>query len=133
MNLQQEKFCHEYLLDFNATKAAIRAGYSELSAYSQGHDLLKKPEIKILIEQLSKSEFEAIGLSRKRVISELAKLGFDQDLPPLQRIKALSVLMDCFPADKKIDESRDIIKENSSRAIEAIKRLRSNNELQLGS
>lgn len=130
MNLQQEKFCHEYLVDFNATKAAIRAGYSDVSAYSQGHDLLKKPEIKKFIEQLSKSEFEAIGLSRNRVINELAKLGFDQDLSPLQRIKALNVLMDCFPFDKKVDESRDIIKENSSRVLEAIRRMRENNNLQ---
>jgi phage terminase small subunit len=72
LRLQQEKFCYEYLIDFNATKAAIRAGYSEVSAYSQGHDLLKKPEIKKFIEQLSKAGFEAIGLSRNRLILELA-------------------------------------------------------------
>lgn len=45
MNDKQRRFTQEYLIDLNATQAAIRAGYSEKTAYSQGHDLLKKPEI----------------------------------------------------------------------------------------
>ena len=45
MNDKQRRFVQEYLIDLNATQAAIRAGYSKKTAYSQGHDLLKKPEI----------------------------------------------------------------------------------------
>lgn len=51
MTKKQKRFCNEYLIDCNATQAAIRAGYSEKSAYSIGQENLKKPEIKSYIEQ----------------------------------------------------------------------------------
>lgn len=124
IHLKQKKFCHEYLIDFNATKAAIRAGYSETSAYSQGHDLLKKPEIKKFIEQLSKTEFEAIGLSRNRLILELATIGFNQEGTPASRVKALTVLMDQYPVDPKSNNQTDLFRENSSRVLDALKKRR---------
>lgn len=49
---KQEQFCKEYLIDLNATQAAIRAGYSEKTAGSIGDENLKKPEIKLRIDQL---------------------------------------------------------------------------------
>ena len=42
---KQQRFVEEYLIDLNATQSAIRAGYSEKTAYSVGHENLKKPEI----------------------------------------------------------------------------------------
>lgn len=51
MNARQKRFCDEYLIDCNATKAAIRAGYSEKTAYSIGNENLNKPELKAYIEQ----------------------------------------------------------------------------------
>lgn len=42
---KQQAFISEYLKDFNATQAAIRAGYSEKTAYAIGHENLKKPDI----------------------------------------------------------------------------------------
>ena len=45
LNEQQKKFVDEFLVDFNGTQAAIRAGYSQKSAYAQAHALLKKHEI----------------------------------------------------------------------------------------
>jgi phage terminase small subunit len=53
---KQERFCHEYLVDFNATQAAIRAGYSEDSAGSIGHEVLKKPEIVAEIARLKERQ-----------------------------------------------------------------------------
>lgn len=50
MTEKQIQFCDEYLKDFNATKAAIRAGYSDKTAYSIGNENLKKPEIIEYIE-----------------------------------------------------------------------------------
>lgn len=49
---KQQQFVDEYIKDKNATKAAIRAGYSEKTAYSQGQRLLKKAEIKVEIDKL---------------------------------------------------------------------------------
>ncbi len=42
---KQQRFVQEYAIDLNATAAAKRAGYSEKTAYSVGHEILKKPEI----------------------------------------------------------------------------------------
>lgn len=60
---KQTRFVQEYCVDFNATQAAIRAGYSEKTAGQMGHENLKKPEIKQAIEerleQLAMSAAEA--------------------------------------------------------------------------
>lgn len=51
MTKKQKRFVDEYLIDLNATQAAIRAGYSKKTAYSIGSELLNKPEIKSHIEK----------------------------------------------------------------------------------
>ena len=56
LNAKQMRFCNEYLIDLNATQAAIRSGYSEKTAYSQGQRMLKNVEIKAYID----SELERI-------------------------------------------------------------------------
>ena len=50
MTEKQKRFCDEYLIDYNATQAAIRAGYSPKTAYSIGDENLKKPELKSYLE-----------------------------------------------------------------------------------
>ena len=45
LTAKQEQFCKEYLIDLNATQAAIRAGYSESSARQQGAENMAKPVI----------------------------------------------------------------------------------------
>ena len=50
MTEKQKRFCEEYLIDCNATQAAIRAGYSENTAYSIGNENLKKPELQKYID-----------------------------------------------------------------------------------
>lgn len=47
---KQQRFVDEYLIDTNATQAAIRTGYSEKTSYSIGHELLSKPEIQAAIQ-----------------------------------------------------------------------------------
>lgn len=47
---KQHRFVDEYLIDTNATQAAIRTGYSEKTSYSIGHELLSKPEIQAAIQ-----------------------------------------------------------------------------------
>lgn len=48
---KQRRFVEEYLVDLNATQAAIRAGYSQDTAGSIGHENLKKPEIQLALQQ----------------------------------------------------------------------------------
>ena len=62
MTFKQQRFCDEYLIDLNATQAAIRAGYSKKTAYSIGVENLKKPELKKYIEQrMEEKESELIA------------------------------------------------------------------------
>ena len=62
MTKTQKRFADEYLIDCNATQAAIRAGYSVRSAYSQGQRLLKKDEVRRYIdEELAKMKDEKVA------------------------------------------------------------------------
>lgn len=62
MTKKQKRFCDEYLIDLNATQAAIRAGYSPNSAKQIGQENLTKPDIKTYIEeQLAKMHNEKIA------------------------------------------------------------------------
>lgn len=63
LNARQRRFVDLYLLEPNATKAALDAGYSKETAYSQGSRLLKKVEVKKLIEK--NENFERAKLVRK--------------------------------------------------------------------
>lgn len=76
MNDKQMAFVKEYVVDYNATQAAIRAGYSEKSAYSQAHDLLKKPEIKAKISELEDEAARRTEISKDMVLRELARVAF---------------------------------------------------------
>ena len=76
LNDRQERFCYEYVLHLNATKAAINAGYSEKTAYSIGSENLKKPEIQERIRQMQDNLSETAGLSALRVIKEHEKIAF---------------------------------------------------------
>ena len=51
LNERQMRFVDEYMIDLNATQAAIRAGYSVKTAYSQGQRLLKNVEIKTELDE----------------------------------------------------------------------------------
>lgn len=57
---KQKTFINEYLVDFNATQAAIRAGYSERSAGAIGWENLKKPEISEEIDKRIMSDKETL-------------------------------------------------------------------------
>ncbi|MEE0425188.1 MAG: terminase small subunit [Blautia sp.] len=76
MTKKQKRFVEEYLIDLNATQAAIRAGYSPETAYSIGSENLKKPEIRACIEKAMAERSKRTGVNQDRIIMELAKIGF---------------------------------------------------------
>jgi len=73
---KQRLFCVEYCTHWNATKAAISAGYSQKTAYSIGFENLRKPEIKAYIQHLKDNLAEAAGISALRNLRELAKIAY---------------------------------------------------------
>ncbi len=73
-NDRYEAFCREYLIDRNATQAAIRAGYSVDTAYSQGPRLLKKVEVAERIRELSDDLAGTLGITAAGVLLDLRKV-----------------------------------------------------------
>jgi phage terminase small subunit len=73
---KQERFVREYLIDLNATQAAVRAGYSRKTAHSIGHENLRKPDIQRAIAQSQKTLATKLEVTAARIVAELAKIGF---------------------------------------------------------
>lgn len=71
MTEKQKLFCEEYLIDLNATQAAIRAGYSEKTAYSIGVENLKKPELKNYIQARLAEKESALIAKQDEVLKYL--------------------------------------------------------------
>lgn len=71
---KQARFIEEYLIDLNATQAAIRAGYSPKTAEKIGHENRRKPEIKKLIDEAMKSRSEKTGRTALDVIEDIQRV-----------------------------------------------------------
>lgn len=90
-------FCDEYLIDLNATQAAIRAGYSVKSAGSIGSELLQKPETRARIDRAMAERSKRTGVNADRVLRELGRIAF---LDP-------SDVIDLDTAEVKPDAGKD--------------------------
>jgi phage terminase small subunit len=71
---KQQEFVKQYLIDFNATQAALRAGYSEKSAYSIGWENLRKPEIIAAIRDQAMSAEEVLSRLSDMARGDIADL-----------------------------------------------------------
>jgi phage terminase small subunit len=67
---RQEKFVNEYLIDFNATKACMRAGYSEKTAHSQGPRLLENVEIKKELDKAKEKTTKKLEITREDILKK---------------------------------------------------------------
>lgn len=73
---KQQRFVDEYLIDLNATQAAIRAGYSVKTANEQGSQNLAKLSIQQVIAERMAERSRRTGVNQDRVVLELAKIAF---------------------------------------------------------
>lgn len=71
---RQERFCREYIIDYNATDAAIRAGYSKKTAYSIGSENLKKPELLARVRELQTEQAERLCINADWVVMQLVEV-----------------------------------------------------------
>ena len=74
---KQERFVAEYMVDLNATQAAIRAGYSPKTAFSIGVENLKKPLIQAAIQEARQAQQKRTEITADFVLSELRKIAAD--------------------------------------------------------
>lgn len=73
---KQQRFVDEYLIDLNATQAAIRAGYSVKTANEQGSQNLAKLSIQQAIAKAMAERSKRTGINQDRIVLELAKIAF---------------------------------------------------------
>ena len=71
---KQQRFVDEYLIDLNATQAAIRAGYSAKTADQQGSRLLTNVKVQQAIAERMAERSKRTGINQDRVVLELAKI-----------------------------------------------------------
>lgn len=74
LTAKQEMFVREYLIDLNATQAAIRAGYSAKTAYSIGEENLRKPEIGQAIQAAMDKRAKDVEINATYVLKGITKL-----------------------------------------------------------
>lgn len=94
---KQEMFCKEYVIDLNAARAARASGYSKKTASRTGVENLSKPRIQKRIAQLQKPTIDRLGITKERVLKEIAKLAFSNIKPLLDdkgNIKKISDMTD---------------------------------------
>lgn len=98
MTKKQKRFAEEYLIDLNATQAAIRAGYSPDTAKEIGCENLTKPNIRACIDREMAERSKRTGVNADRVVQELAKIAFVNAVDVIDTETA-TVKEDALPED----------------------------------
>ncbi|UQI38050.1 terminase small subunit [Citrobacter freundii] len=71
---KQDMFCREYLIDLNATQAAIRAGYSAKTANRTASENLSKPDVQSRIAELKAQRNDLVGINATYVLNRLVEI-----------------------------------------------------------
>lgn len=91
---KQWLFCKEYLIDSNATQAAIRAGYSEHTAQAIGSENLTKPLIQSKIAELEKDRLDMLDITTEKLSKQLKTIADDcQKDNPAVAVRAIDTLL----------------------------------------
>lgn len=105
---KQAAFVAEYLVDLNATQAAIRAGYSKRTAYRIGAELLQKTSVSEAIAAGQAKRAQRVEITADRVVAELAKIAFADPRD----------LMEWGPDGVKLKASADLTEEQAASVAE---------------
>lgn len=89
---KQARFVEEYLVDLNATQAAMRAGYSCNSAHAIGHENLRKPDIAKAVQAAFVERSERTRVTQAQVIEGLRKEAQNPETSGSARVAALAWL-----------------------------------------
>jgi phage terminase small subunit len=116
---KQERFVAEYLVDFNGTQAAVRAGYSERSAREIAHKLLTKDHIQSALSQEKKKIKDKIDITKQDLIKRTLSL-IDPNLIDIS--EKIEKGEELSKSEKNsltmLEKNITIDRENNSRSIE---------------
>lgn len=132
---KQRKFCDEYLIDLNATQAAIRAGYTENYANTNASKLLQNTTVSQYIGERQKELSRKTEITQERVIRELALIAFSNNadyahvVEKKMQVEAGGALVDLLDKDGKPVMYRTVepvlteeLTEEQKRALAVIKK-----------
>ena len=116
LNERQEAFCQEFILDFNATRAAEASGYSPKTSRQMGSENLSKPYIQQRIAELTAKRAKRTEITADRVVQELAKFAFAETetvdgftIDPKDKTKSLELLARHTGAFNADDSGKNVI------------------------
>jgi phage terminase small subunit len=92
MTAKQERFIAEYLVDLNASQAAIRAGYSARNANVEGARLLANVSISQELARQMAAQAARTGYNQERIMRDLADIAGSDDAKIPERLKALELM-----------------------------------------
>ncbi len=92
MSPKQERFCIEYLIQMNASQAAVSAGYSPKTAGAIGSENLKKPNIRNRISELQQERSNRMQVTADHVLAAIVSIAKDPNQSGMTRVKALELL-----------------------------------------
>ncbi|MCR8844074.1 terminase small subunit [Paenibacillus sp. SC116] len=98
LTAKQRRFADEYLIDLNATQAAIRAGYSANSAEQQACRLMKHAKVREYIDDRMAEHSRRVGVNQERIIRELARIAF-VNAPNIINLEDATMQADVSPDD----------------------------------
>nr|DAK89753.1 MAG TPA: Terminase small subunit [Caudoviricetes sp.] len=132
---KQKRFCEEYLIDLNATQAAIRAGYSPKTAEQTASRLLRNVKLQEYIAERQKELSRSTQITQERVIKELALIAFSNNadyahvVEKKMQVEAGGALVDVLDKDGKPVMYRTVepvlteeLTEEQKRALAVIKK-----------
>lgn len=99
---KQQVFCLEYLKDFNATRAALEAGYSKKTAYRTGAENLRKPQVQRFLAEQAKARMEKAGIEVDAILGGWKDIAFADVRRYLKKndLGYLEINIDAALADK---------------------------------
>jgi phage terminase small subunit len=131
---RQALFIAEYLKDFNATQAAIRAGYSKRSAKQEGSRLLTNDDVQRIVKGKIAAQLAEVEASPERILLELARLAFaNPGIKPVEEwteaeqasiIGVEYLLKNAEAGDGKIDRVLKIKREGKTKPLELLAKIR---------
>lgn len=92
MTPKQDRFCREYVIDLNATQAAIRAGYAATNADVTGPRLLGNVGVAARIAELQREATDKLELDERWVLERLQHEATLDDSPPAARVRAVELI-----------------------------------------
>lgn len=114
LNERQQRFAREYIVDCNASQAAIRSGYSVRNCKRVGYGLLQKPWVRAEIERLKKAQTQRLDITADAVLAQIARRAFfdtrklvdeDGNLIPIHKLDDdTQAALDGFELSTEVDK-----------------------------